>query len=245
MEKDSLNEEIDFVDFLGEIAVKKRISSISLDGSEDLPISKLSQFSKSNDTFFMSSSLTKQSSMVSTLPSKKPSSNSSTPSKMIESLQAASSPSKSLTTTSPTKKDKSPHRKVLRAATHRDQLAERSEYEDLIHSHPDRYNSYEINTEKVPRSISEPAIFTQESADAVNFRTLNNIKLPRSQWMSDNVTKVCLNPDCRLKFSFSWRKHHCRLCGRIFCANCSRISKKQKFRVCCLCDPTIIFQKKK
>lgn len=38
-------------------------------------------------------------------------------------------------------------------------------------------------------------------------------------WVDDSVVTNCYK--CNLSFSFYNRKHHCRLCGRIFCYNCS------------------------
>lgn len=37
-------------------------------------------------------------------------------------------------------------------------------------------------------------------------------------WMPDNKSKECY--DCSQKFSTFRRKHHCRLCGQIFCSKC-------------------------
>lgn len=39
------------------------------------------------------------------------------------------------------------------------------------------------------------------------------------RWMDDSEASQCLN--CNAEFSFLLRKHHCRVCGRIFCHNCS------------------------
>jgi len=39
-----------------------------------------------------------------------------------------------------------------------------------------------------------------------------------SRWVHDDEISECLN--CRSKFNFFIRKHHCRKCGQIFCNNC-------------------------
>eukprot|EP00808_Paulinella_micropora_P015561 g21609.t1 len=41
----------------------------------------------------------------------------------------------------------------------------------------------------------------------------------RSYWMSDASARVC--GGCSLEFTFLRRRHHCRLCGRVFCQSCS------------------------
>eukprot|EP00644_Phytophthora_capsici_P004159 jgi/Phyca11/110030/e_gw1.17.715.1 len=38
-------------------------------------------------------------------------------------------------------------------------------------------------------------------------------------WMPDHLCKVCY--DCSAAFSLFRRRHHCRLCGQIFCYDCS------------------------
>lgn len=41
----------------------------------------------------------------------------------------------------------------------------------------------------------------------------------RRYWMPDSTVKECY--ECHEKFTPFRRKHHCRLCGQIFCAKCS------------------------
>lgn len=58
------------------------------------------------------------------------------------------------------------------------------------------------------------------------------------RWMDDSEVSHCLG--CKTEFSFLLRKHHCRICGRIFCNNCSNNwlqtphSRKLR-RVCSTC----------
>ncbi|ORX78966.1 hypothetical protein BCR32DRAFT_222199, partial [Anaeromyces robustus] len=52
-----------------------------------------------------------------------------------------------------------------------------------------------------------------------NYYTVSYRKaIPRSEWKPDNSTKHC--KICGKNFSFFLRRHHCRLCGFIFCTYC-------------------------
>lgn len=64
--------------------------------------------------------------------------------------------------------------------------------------------------------------------------------LSRDYWMDDKNAKECY--DCKSVFTTWRRKHHCRICGQIFCSRCaSNIIKGSRFghdgmvRVCNLC----------
>lgn len=50
-----------------------------------------------------------------------------------------------------------------------------------------------------------------------NLGSYKNTELQRF-WMPDSKSKECY--ECSTKFSTFRRKHHCRLCGQIFCAKC-------------------------
>lgn len=57
------------------------------------------------------------------------------------------------------------------------------------------------------------------------------------EWMPDSATKVCLL--CAKKFSWMRHRHHCRACGKIFCADCSphrmKVEGVGMARVCRTC----------
>lgn len=44
-------------------------------------------------------------------------------------------------------------------------------------------------------------------------------KMSRDFWMPDESCRVCY--ECDSQFTIFNRKHHCRLCGRVFCARCT------------------------
>ncbi|XP_050383832.1 1-phosphatidylinositol-3-phosphate 5-kinase FAB1B isoform X2 [Argentina anserina] len=64
----------------------------------------------------------------------------------------------------------------------------------------------------------------------------------RDFWMPDDSCRVCY--ECDAQFTVFNRKHHCRLCGRVFCAKCTgnsipapRIDReeRERIRVCNFC----------
>ena len=44
-------------------------------------------------------------------------------------------------------------------------------------------------------------------------------------WQKDGEAVACWNPECGKKFTMIVRKHHCRSCGKIFCAKCTKTKK--------------------
>ncbi|CCE63212.1 hypothetical protein TPHA_0E01180 [Tetrapisispora phaffii CBS 4417] len=56
---------------------------------------------------------------------------------------------------------------------------------------------------------------TSDSDTEINTRFINNF----AHWQPDADIQNCLN--CNSRFTFVNRKHHCRCCGCIFCADCS------------------------
>ncbi|KAL1712815.1 hypothetical protein EV715DRAFT_259118 [Schizophyllum commune] len=71
-------------------------------------------------------------------------------------------------------------------------------------------------------------------------RRIRGEGLSKDYWMDDENCKECY--DCKSVFTAWRRKHHCRICGQIFCSRCaSNIIKGSRFghngmvRVCNLC----------
>eukprot|EP01113_Clastostelium_recurvatum_P018168 TRINITY_DN2142_c0_g1_i1.p1 TRINITY_DN2142_c0_g1~~TRINITY_DN2142_c0_g1_i1.p1 ORF type:complete len:334 (+),score=30.76 TRINITY_DN2142_c0_g1_i1:581-1582(+) len=57
----------------------------------------------------------------------------------------------------------------------------------------------------------------------------------RPEWQEDETATVCSNETCNKPFSFFNRRHHCRHCFRIFCADCT--SKKTTISKLKFCVP--------
>uniref|UniRef100_UPI00398E6B3C zinc finger FYVE domain-containing protein 16 isoform X2 n=1 Tax=Pristiophorus japonicus TaxID=55135 RepID=UPI00398E6B3C len=63
------------------------------------------------------------------------------------------------------------------------------------------------------------------------------------QWIPDSEAPNCAN--CQARFTFTKRRHHCRACGKVFCAACCNQKCKLQYlenkeaRVCVVCYSTI------
>ncbi|KAF8640401.1 hypothetical protein AX17_000070 [Amanita inopinata Kibby_2008] len=90
------------------------------------------------------------------------------------------------------------------------------------------------------RSIKTSTSLHRSGSVSKVIRRLRGEGLSRHYWMDDENCKECY--DCKSIFTTWRRKHHCRICGQIFCSRCaSNIIKGSRFgqdgmvRVCSLC----------
>uniref|UniRef100_A0AAX7VEZ7 FYVE-type domain-containing protein n=1 Tax=Astatotilapia calliptera TaxID=8154 RepID=A0AAX7VEZ7_ASTCA len=86
--------------------------------------------------------------------------------------------------------------------------------------------------------------FTIDSAKAVSCKREGVEELGNRQpaWVPDSEAPNCMK--CNQKFTFTKRRHHCRACGKVYCAVCCNRKCKLKYlekeaRVCVLCFDTI------
>uniref|UniRef100_A0A8C6LRL2 Zinc finger FYVE-type containing 9 n=1 Tax=Nothobranchius furzeri TaxID=105023 RepID=A0A8C6LRL2_NOTFU len=62
-------------------------------------------------------------------------------------------------------------------------------------------------------------------------------------WVPDSQAPVCMK--CDVKFTFTKRRHHCRACGKVFCAACCSVKCKLEYmdrkeaRVCVTCHSAL------
>ncbi|KAI8981204.1 hypothetical protein BD414DRAFT_93204 [Trametes punicea] len=90
------------------------------------------------------------------------------------------------------------------------------------------------------RSIRTTVSFKRSASVSKVIRRIRGEGLSRDYWMDDELCKECY--DCKSVFTTWRRKHHCRICGQIFCSRCaSNIIKGARFgqqgmvRICNLC----------
>uniref|UniRef100_A0A669EQC9 Zinc finger, FYVE domain containing 16 n=1 Tax=Oreochromis niloticus TaxID=8128 RepID=A0A669EQC9_ORENI len=91
---------------------------------------------------------------------------------------------------------------------------------------------------------SNPSYFTTDSTKAVSWKREGVEELGNRQpaWVPDSEAPNCMK--CNQKFTFTKRRHHCRACGKVYCAVCCNRKCKLKYlekeaRVCVLCFDTI------
>ncbi|KAJ3845538.1 hypothetical protein F5878DRAFT_599054 [Lentinula raphanica] len=90
------------------------------------------------------------------------------------------------------------------------------------------------------RSIKTTGSLHRSGSVSKVIRRIRGEGLSRDYWMDDENAKECY--DCKSMFTTWRRKHHCRICGQIFCSRCasnvikgSRFGHDGRVRVCNLC----------
>lgn len=103
--------------------------------------------------------------------------------------------------------------------------------QNLIQPGNDRPSSGPSTTSNSPptQRVAERPLPQRPSLGTLHNRGSRELTLPR--WEPDAGVSKC--PICGTTFSFWYRKHHCRKCGRVVCANCSphRITIPRQFIV--------------
>ncbi|KAH9982757.1 hypothetical protein BGW80DRAFT_1264842 [Lactifluus volemus] len=90
------------------------------------------------------------------------------------------------------------------------------------------------------RSIRTTGSANRSASVSKVIRRIRGEGLSRDYWMDDKTCRECY--DCKSVFTAWRRKHHCRICGQIFCSRCasniikgSRFGHDGRIRVCNLC----------
>jgi len=84
--------------------------------------------------------------------------------------------------------------------------------------------------------VPDPLSFIKQNDDNKQDGVLNSLA-PTAKWVSDEDVTHCHK--CTAEFTLLRRKHHCRLCGNIFCNGCSQ-DRLDGNRVCDTCSSKFI-----
>ena len=85
-------------------------------------------------------------------------------------------------------------------------------------------------------SIPSPSSLRRFSTSSVGNQPPVPLFLPESTWEADTSSDACHG--CQSKFTFFLRRHHCRGCGRLHCAECApnkMVPTKGYIRICASC----------
>ncbi|CAB1318869.1 unnamed protein product [Coregonus sp. 'balchen'] len=112
------------------------------------------------------------------------------------------------------------------------------------YSPPERYESsvgYDELSEPPPYS-GEPAGEGSGSSEGRLAEDEDGLGCKQPPWVPDSEAPNCMN--CWQKFTFTRRRHHCRACGKVYCAICCNRRWKLKYldkeaRVCVICFETV------
>uniref|UniRef100_A0A672YQM8 Zinc finger FYVE domain-containing protein 16-like n=1 Tax=Sphaeramia orbicularis TaxID=375764 RepID=A0A672YQM8_9TELE len=111
----------------------------------------------------------------------------------------------------------------------------------MLHCQTSRSPPAGEEEEEQAQTLREPP---GESASPVDWKREGAEELGTRQpaWVPDSEAPNCMN--CYQRFTFTKRRHHCRACGKVYCAVCCNRKCKLKYlekeaRVCVVCFDTI------
>jgi len=131
---------------------------------------------------------------------------------------------------------------VIVANTFGDEDAENEEIETIQYSPRPRSSSLgsistESKTSSMPIQIISSNTTILSSSPHDGLRNSFGSHVTKNLWMPDDASPECT--ECRVQFSLINRRHHCRQCGLLFCAECSKylinIPAVGKARACKMC----------
>ena len=83
-----------------------------------------------------------------------------------------------------------------------------------------------------PYRLALPDV-TWFEVDAMEVQQALGPLMDKKDWSPDAEARECEGEGCNVVFSMYWRRHHCRSCGGVFCANCA---PKAAVRLCTACN---------
>ncbi|XP_071377019.1 zinc finger FYVE domain-containing protein 9-like, partial [Centroberyx affinis] len=102
-------------------------------------------------------------------------------------------------------------------------------------------------------SVDSPSLMPTESPDndlqagqlgALSRKPASSLGEVAPVWVPDSQAPVCMK--CDVKFTFTKRRHHCRACGKVFCAACCSLKcrlmymDRKEARVCVTCHSALM-----
>ncbi|XP_044029675.1 LOW QUALITY PROTEIN: zinc finger FYVE domain-containing protein 16 [Siniperca chuatsi] len=106
------------------------------------------------------------------------------------------------------------------------------------------HQDYNVGYDELSEPPPYPGEPPTDGARSVNWKREGVEELGSRQpaWVPDSEAPNCMN--CYQRFTFTKRRHHCRACGKVYCAVCCNRKCKLRYlekeaRVCVICFDTI------
>ncbi|XP_001920918.3 zinc finger FYVE domain-containing protein 16 isoform X2 [Danio rerio] len=118
--------------------------------------------------------------------------------------------------------------------------------QDEINCEPPSYQQYDSSygCDELSEPPPYPGEMLEDGESSVDLSGHGAEGLGSKQppWVPDSEAPNCMN--CMQKFTFTKRRHHCRACGKVYCASCCNRKCRLKYldkeaRVCVICHVTI------
>jgi hypothetical protein len=88
---------------------------------------------------------------------------------------------------------------------------------EVIHEIPDDYEEDDTQPDKA--NSTAPSSKSNKAGGAGTGDSASDVEDDRQHWMPDQLCKQCYA--CDTSFTVFRRRHHCRICGQVFCNTCS------------------------
>ncbi|RIA92962.1 hypothetical protein C1645_763745 [Glomus cerebriforme] len=103
-----------------------------------------------------------------------------------------------------------------------------------------QYHAKDVSDTRSIRSVQTISSTGNSYSISKVIRRLRGEGVNKDYWMADDTCRECY--DCKATFTMLRRKHHCRICGQIFCSKCAsnlipggNFSHEGLMRVCDFC----------
>ena len=77
----------------------------------------------------------------------------------------------------------------------------------------------QTSVELLSNGIERKSVITSSQAPKLKEREKLTLPCAQEYWMPDRLCRTCY--ECEMPFNMFRRRHHCRLCGQVFCHKCS------------------------
>lgn len=115
---------------------------------------------------------------------------------------------------------------------------EKSQLLEKLISNEAETKSLNVTIQELTRKRDDAMAALQELGRENQSLQIEIAKIQGRKWADDSNATSCSS--CTKEFTLTFRKHHCRHCGQIFCSDCSAKSasvpsSKKPVRVCDAC----------